>query len=75
MVSSENTNGNEPPRLRRPKVGRSPKTPHSEAGTRIDPLVSVPSAIGTRPAATAAPEPPDEPPAIRERSCGLRVGP
>ena len=27
----------------RPKVGFSPKTPHSDAGTRIDPPVSVPS--------------------------------
>src|SRR5258708_1944232 len=49
--------------------------PHSDAGTRIDPLVSEPSAIGTSPAATAAAEPPDEPPAIRVRSCGLCVAP
>ncbi len=52
-----------------------PKIPHSAAGTRIDPLVSDASASGTRSAATAAAEPPDEPPAIRVRSCGLCVGP
>ena len=49
--------------------------PHSDAGTRIEPLVSEPSVSGTWPAATAAAEPPDEPPATRARSCGLRVGP
>ena len=49
--------------------------PHSEAGTRIEPLVSEPSDSGTWPAATAAADPPDEPPLLRARSCGLRVGP
>ena len=49
--------------------------PHSEDGTRIEPLVSEPSASGTRPPATALPEPPDEPPVMRVVSCGLREGP
>ena len=49
--------------------------PHSDDGTRIEPLVSEPSVSGTWPAATAAAEPPDEPPAMRVRSCGLRVAP
>ncbi len=49
--------------------------PHSDEGTRIEPLVSEPSVNGTCPAATAAADPPDEPPALRARSCGLRVGP
>jgi hypothetical protein len=49
--------------------------PFSDAGTRIEPLVSVPSESGTSPAATAAPDPPEEPPAMRDRSCGLRAGP
>ena len=36
------------PRLdSRPKVGLRPNTPHSELGTRIEPLVSEPSVIGT----------------------------
>ena len=45
------------------------------AGTRMEPLVSVPSVSGTRPAATAAPDPPEEPPALRAVSCGLWAGP
>ena len=53
--------GMTPLRLTRPKVGLKPTTPHNEAGARIEPPVSEPSAIGTNPAATAAPEPLDEP--------------
>src|SRR5205085_9631235 len=49
--------------------------PHSAAGWRIEPPVSVPSAHGARPAATAAALPPDEPPGTRSRSHGLRTGP
>ena len=49
--------------------------PQKADGTRIDPLVSEPSARGTIPAATAPPDPPDEPPVIRAGSCGLREGP
>ena len=49
--------------------------PQNEAGTRIEPLVSEPSAIGTRPPATAAPEPPEDPPVICAVSCGLREAP
>jgi len=52
-----------------------PQVPHSDAGTRIEPLVSEPSASGTWRAATAAPQPPEEPPAMRVASCGLRVAP
>ena len=36
---------------------------------------SKPIVIGTMSAATAAAQPPDEPPAMRARSCGLRVTP
>ena len=49
--------------------------PVSAAGWRIEPPVSVPIAHGTRPAATAAAEPPEEPPGTRERSHGFSVGP
>ncbi len=49
--------------------------PQNELGTRIEPLVSDPSASGTSRPPTALPEPPDEPPDIRDRSCGLRDGP
>ena len=66
-------------RRRRAKSGRksalSPKMPQNAAGTRIDPFVSLPSVSGTMPAATAAADPPEEPPATRSGSCGLRVGP
>ena len=37
--------------------------------------MSVPSASGANPAATAADEPPDEPPGTRSGSQGLRVTP
>ena len=43
--------------------------------SRTDPPPSDPCAIGTIPAATAAPAPPDDPPGVRPRSHGLRVGP
>src|SRR5437588_7261392 len=47
--------------------------PHRLAGWRIDPPVSVPSETGASHAATAAADPPDEPPGTRLRSHGLRV--
>ncbi len=47
--------------------------PHSPAGWRTEPPVSVPSASGASQAATAAAEPPLEPPGMRSRSQGLRV--
>src|ERR671923_1954135 len=49
--------------------------PHSAAGWRIDPPVSVPIAHGALPAATAAALPPLEPPGTRPRSHGLSTGP
>src|ERR687898_2451660 len=52
-----------------------PTTPHSAAGWRIEPPVSVPRASGANPAATAAADPPPEPPGMRSGSHGLRVGP
>ena len=51
-----------------------PTTPHSAAGWRIDPPVSEPSASGANPAATAAADPPDEPPGTLDVSWGLRWG-
>src|SRR5688572_29264664 len=64
-----------PRRLTRQYVGLSPTIPQHAAGLRIDPPVSVPVAPGQRNAATAAPEPPLEPPGERSRAHGLRVGP
>jgi hypothetical protein len=52
-----------------------PTTPQSAAGCRIDPPVSVPSASGANPAATAAADPPEEPPGTRSASHGLCVTP
>ena len=48
--------------------------PHSAAGKRIDPPVSVPSAAGVSPAATAAPDPLEEPPVKCPMFQGLRAG-
>src|SRR5437764_8687837 len=49
--------------------------PHSAAGCRIEPPVSVPMAHGASPAATAAALPPEEPPGTRVRSHGFSTGP
>ena len=51
-----------------------PTTPQSDAGWRMEPPVSEPSARVTSPAATAAALPPDDPPGTRVRSQGLLVG-
>ena len=52
-----------------------PTSPQAAAGIRIDPPPSDAVAAGTSPAATAAAEPPDEPPGVRVASQGLRVMP
>jgi hypothetical protein len=52
-----------------------PVTPQKCAGNLIEPPVSEPSAAGTRRAATAVPDPDDEPPVMREGSQALRAGP
>src|SRR5271166_2130617 len=59
----------------RPRVGFSPKTPHWHDGMRMAPPPSLPCAKGTMPAATAAAEPPLDPPAVYDGFHGLRVGP
>jgi hypothetical protein len=58
----------------RPAVGTSVTSPHRAAGHRSEPVASEPCAIGTAPQATAAADPPLDPPAERDRSHGLRVG-
>src|SRR6266404_685234 len=67
--------GMTPRLLIKPKVGFRPVMPQNDAGIRIDPPVSVPVAIGTIPAAIAAPEPPLDPPGMRSGSHGFRTGP
>lgn len=49
----------------RARVGLRPNSPQLAAGMRIDPPPSLPCAIGTMPAATAAAAPPLEPPGLR----------
>src|SRR5437870_110797 len=49
--------------------------PQQAAGMRIEPPPSVPSAAGAMAVATAAAEPPDEPPEVRSRSQGFGVAP
>jgi hypothetical protein len=46
----------------RPGVGRRPTTLQNAAGLRSEPPMSLPSANGTKPAASAAAAPPDDPP-------------
>src|SRR6185312_1012885 len=64
-----------PPRLTSPIVGRRPVTPFQMEGRRIEAKPSCPIATVQKFADTAAPEPPDEPPAVRSRSYTLRVEP
>ena len=52
-------------------VGFIPTTPQRDEGTLMEPPVSVPKDIGTMPVATAAAEPPLEPPDILEVSHGF----
>ena len=68
--------GNGPgPRPERPNVAFMPNSPLYDDGMRIDPPPSPPVHIGNSPAATAAAEPPEDPPGVFERSHGLRVTP
>ena len=60
-----------PARLTRPNVGFRPTMPQHDAGQRIEPPVSVPGAAATMPDASAAPDPPLEPPGTRVGSCGF----
>ena len=59
----------------RPRLGFKPTSPQHDAGMRIEPPPSFACPIGAMPAATAAAEPPLEPPGVRDRSHGLRVAP
>src|SRR5439155_17862097 len=59
----------------RPRLGFIPNTPQHEAGIRMEPAPSEAWAAGSMPDATAAADPPDDPPAVRLKSQGLRTGP
>ncbi len=58
----------------RPREGLMPKRWQKAEGMRMEPAPSLPWAMGVRPAASAAPAPPEEPPEVRWGSHGLRVG-
>ena len=72
-MSNDGASATPPVLVTNPNVGLSPATPQKLAGMRIDPPVSLPTATGTIPAATAAAEPPLDPPGTRSRFHGLRV--
>src|SRR5262252_7754160 len=65
VVSRTFAMGATPSLGQRPGVGLSPTTPHNDAGTRIEPTVSPPSAAATTRAATDAPAPREEPPVMQ----------
>src|SRR5580693_5160381 len=59
----------------RPYVGITAGIPQQAPGWRMEPPVSVPSAATANPAATAAADPPLDPPGTRSSATGLRTGP
>ena len=59
----------------RSRVGFRPNTPHWADGMRIEPPPSVACAAGSMRAATAAVAPPLEPPPLRSKFQGFRIGP
>ena len=73
--SSDRASGITPSRGSLPCAGFSPNTPQNEDGMRMDPPVSVPSAMRTQREATAAADPPEEPPVMRSEPNGLWAGP
>src|SRR6185312_10975617 len=74
-VSNVGLTGSAPVPGIRPTVGRRPATPLKDAGRRMEPAVSLPIEPTHIPAATEAPEPPLEPPAMWPVFQGLRTGP
>ena len=73
--SSDHASGIAPRRLTRPYVGLRPTIPHNAAGILMEPPVSLPIDPKISPVMTAAALPPLEPPGMRSRAHGLRVGP
>src|SRR5581483_7282445 len=75
MWSSELANATSPYRDTRPYVGVTPTTPQNDAGCRTEPPVSEPSATTAAPCATAAADPPLDPPETRSGATGFFTGP
>ena len=65
MLSRVGSRGKTPVLGSKPKVGLRPVRPQKDAGIRTEPPVSEPRAAGASPAATATPEPEDDPPGRR----------
>ena len=61
--------------LSNPTVGLWPTIPFTEAGHEIDPLVSVPTATSTNPAATATADPELDPQGFKLIPLGFSVYP
>ena len=57
-----------------PGEGRWPKTPFTNAGTRTEPPMSEPSAIGAPPEPTITPSPPDDPPPLAGCTIAAKIG-
>src|SRR5947199_4932240 len=74
-VSSDCDSGMAPARLIRPTVVFNPVTPQKCAGNRIEPPVSEPNAAKVSRAATAEPDPDDEPPVTCPWRHGLCTAP
>lgn len=74
-VSRTELRGTIPVRETSPTVGRSPANALYADGMRTDPPVSVPIATMPKLAATAAAEPPDDPPVANAVLYGLRAKP
>src|SRR5487761_1725475 len=74
-VSWASETGTMPVRLTSPVVGLIPTIPHALDGQTIDPSVSVPTASGASPAATADPEPELDPDGFRPGPRGFTVWP
>ena len=67
--------GTMPARLMSPSVGLIPTTPQADAGDTIEPSVSVPTASGAIPAATATAEPELDPDGLRPGPNGFTAWP
>ena len=75
MQSSVRHAGTRPALETSPRLGLRPTMLLRSAGTRPDPAVSVPSATGTMPVATATAEPELDPPGTSAGSSELRGAP
>src|SRR5215475_12297754 len=64
-TSREGDSGKTPLRPIRPREVFMPTTPQKQAGVRSEPPVSLPSAAGTSPPATATADPLEDPPGAR----------